>query len=285
VSDLQPQFLPLAQQLNRRLDLRLVPLQEIISGIRNSCAARGLGASGALIKQVLAAFQTEIELRLETIERALRLYRLSCSPSLIVQNKGELCELLDRLVAQQCQYTKYECEQAINPVLSVLGDSSGQMRKLCEQRFTDVTRTFRGLMEGIAQEIIMGAKSDLEATKKEERPSYVFHNTIQGSVGAFAQGGSTIGQVLQSNNPGAKIDEILRLVKAASADWTQDEKRQVDGATAMLVAGAQAEEPDNDLLRATVSKIGIFAMGVAQSVATQSLIAYLKQFGLLPPNP
>jgi hypothetical protein len=53
----------------------------------------------------------------------------------------------------------------------------------------------------------------------------------------------------------------------------------------MLVAGAQAEEPDNDLLRATVSKIGIFAMGVAQSVATQSLIAYLKQFGLLPPNP
>jgi hypothetical protein len=281
MTDLPSQLLPLAQQLYRRLELRIGPLRENISGIRNSCAARGLGNSGAFIRQILTAFQTEAELRLETIERTLRSYRLSCSPSLIVMSEDRLCKFLDILVAQHCQYIRYECEQAISPVLKALGDSADQQKTICEQRFFEVTRNTRGLIEGIAKEIVVAARSDMEATTKEERPSYVYNNTIQGPLGALAQGGSTIGRVSQSNNLVASIDEIHRLLKAATADWAPNEKRQVDGAAAMLVAGAQADEPDTDLLRAAVSKIGNVAMGVAQSVATQALISYLTLNGWL----
>ena len=285
MTDLPPQLLPLASQLYRRLELRIGPIREIVSGIRNGCAARGLGVSSALVSQILTAFQTETELRLDTIERILRSYRLSCSPSLLVNSEEKLCKFLNQLVAQHCQYVRYECEQAINPVLNALGDSAERVRKTCEQRFSEVTGTACGLVQGIAQEIIVAAKLDIDAVKKEDRPSYVYNNTVQGSVGAIAQGGSTVGHVFQSNNSGAGIDEIINLLQVAYAEWSPDDRRQVDGAKAVLVAGAQTEEPDNDLLRAAVLKIGKVAMGVGQTVATQALIGYLKIHGWLPPTP
>jgi len=96
------------------------PVRATVAGIQNSCAARGLGVSGAVVKQLLTTFQTETELRLDLIERVLREYRLSCSPLLIIQHNDTLATFLQNLVSQQCQYIRFECERVITPVLKVL---------------------------------------------------------------------------------------------------------------------------------------------------------------------
>jgi len=86
---------------------------------------------------------------------------------------------------------------------------------------------------------------DIEATSKDDRPSYVYQTTVHGSVAALAQGGSTVGSVQQTLHNEAQSAELIGLVREALSKIDDASVRQAS-LEALSIMGA-AKTPASKL--------------------------------------
>ncbi len=110
-------------------------------------------------------------------------------------------------------------------------------------------------------------------------------NIVVGNIASGAQlaiGSGLFNQVQQVPRDPSGVGELVRLVQAAMQDWTESDRRQAAGAEAALTCEADAVKPDDTLIRPALVKIGKIAEGVAGSLASQTLLAYLKSQGWMP---
>ena len=271
-------FRPLAGQLNRRLELRQETLELSIRGAQNALAARGLANSSALISALLGVFDEEANTRAKEVESGLRQYRLSLSPSQIVEHREAMQAWLIHFIKQQCVYVEAPMHGALNRVTTQNGLTPAVGQQVV-RRMEATTKSLQGLTVSIWDEIVMAAETDIAALKPADRPSFV---TINGPVGAFAQGGSTVGSVEQRVTTGLNLAEAMPILKAAIDSWPEDAQAKVSGAQAAVAAEAASSDPDIPLVTSALRKIGGVALKMSGDVGTQLLLSYLRTQGLVP---
>ena len=111
------------------------------------------------------------------------------------------------------------------------------------------------------------------------------YNVVFGDVHAGAQiaigNNSSFNQSQVFGTNKADLESLVAAVTAAVGEWDEASRLKAAGAQAAITAEASSPEPDIGLLQVAAKKLVSIAGGVAQGVATQALIGFLKMHGLI----
>lgn len=211
---------PLGNQMFRRLEFRYGPFKDTIRGIQNRSSQEGLARSGALVRRLITAFRNEAQERLDVIEKVLRAFRSSCSPKEIVALHKDLNHFIKIIMKQTLIYAGNDCRSALGSLLESFGP---EVKKVFDAELLGCEANCLGLMDGIIDEIVMAARTDLRAIDDRDRPNYSINNQFSGPIASVAQGNSSVAnvsQVISSTTPSDIADAISKVVAALGGNQT-----------------------------------------------------------------
>lgn len=220
MADHKPLLVSLKQYLESRLAFRKANLTDALQKLMGQMIKAGHSGSGRMGIAVAQVYEEEAKNRAEQIVADLRQIRTSWSPKQLVDAEHELKKEISDLfkndlseaaaLSKQIGGLQNRQQNSPAPILQSFFDHSDMASKAA-----------MSMVDATIGEIVAAARNDIAAQGPLERPSYVFQNTFNGSVGAVAQGGSTIGSVAQhsaSATPQELAEAVSRIIRSLPDD-------------------------------------------------------------------
>jgi hypothetical protein len=137
---------------------------------------------------------------------------------------------------------------------------------------------FRMTEAGFAAMPAFTADEPDAGSREPDRGSAVINNTFRGPVASVIQGGGTVGSVVQTQG-GSVPDELIRLLRAAIAEFNAEDQPRATAALRTVEAEAGGGTPDPTLIRAALLRIAAFAEKTGSGVASGVVLGYLRTHG------